>query len=84
MLPVNYKRALFALKKQAQAVTGMLPGDTIKKNVAQIQLGKAQQEMHSVDAECRHIIKLLMNSKDRDITIPTMTETQLAELLEHK
>jgi hypothetical protein len=82
-LPDSYKSALIALKDQATAVTGMLPGES-KESAAQAQilLDDAQRRMAEFKAETGHIVRLLMKSKDHDLTIPTMTEDDLERLLE--
>lgn len=77
-LSENYRKALAALKDQAAAVNASLIGD---KDGAG-NLADAQDRMDKVHQETSHIVELVMNQPlDSAITIPDMTETDLASLL---
>ena len=62
--------------KQAEAVTKAFPNSADKD-----ELAEAQNLMSKHDKECGHIGRMVMKSK-LDISIPTITEQQLFELLE--
>lgn len=78
----SYKAALKALKDQAAAASGMLPGEGGDIGKSKKLLDDARRRMVEFDFEVKHIVRLLMKSKDHDLTIPTMTEDDLEILLE--
>lgn len=77
MLPESYKQALLGLQGQARAAAVMLTD----KAAGKAALADAQRLMVKHDAECKRIVRLVMASEDGLLTIPTLTEKRLAELL---
>lgn len=76
-LPETYRKALRALKDQADAAMVMAKD----KAAGKAALGDAHQRMSEHDVECKTIVRLLMKSSDPNLTVPTLTEEQLCVLL---
>lgn len=77
MLPDSYKQALAALQNQAKAAMDMASDKVAGKTA----LADAQRQMAKYDAECKQIVRLVMNNADPDLTIPVLTEERLGTLL---
>lgn len=82
-LSENYKKALTALKDQAEAIRDGLQADNGDKDrlAAKSALRDAQLRLTEVAEETKHIIRLILNPDVQGITIPTMTESDLERLL---
>lgn len=82
-LSENYKRALTALKDQAEAIRDGIQADNGDKDrlAAKSALRDAQRRLTEVAEETKHIVRLILNPDVRGITIPNMTEVDLERLL---
>lgn len=77
MLPDSYKQALKALQDQANAAMLM----TSDKAAGKAALVDAHRQMAKYDAECRKIVRLVMQGAEPGITIPDLTEERLGTML---
>lgn len=77
-LPSNYQSALQALRAQAVAASDLLMG--VPAPAGRLALRDAQRQMVRFERECRHIMAMVM-AADRDLTVPTMTDDDLLQLL---
>lgn len=82
-LSKNYKKALAALKDQAEAIRGGLQADNGDKDrlASKSALRDAQRRLTEVAEETKHIVRLILKPDVKGITIPTMTESDLERLL---
>lgn len=72
-----YKHALAALKAQASAAMLLLEDKAAGTSAMQT----AHRDMIKYDVECQTIVRLVMGCLEPDITIETLTDEKLAEML---
>lgn len=85
MLPTEYKEALRAMKDQASVAAKMLPlldGPPVDKSALRSELKEVHQRISQHSRECGRIVKLLMASDDSALTIETLDEPRLAQLVD--
>lgn len=82
-LSENYKKALTALKDQAEAIRDGLQADHGDKDrlAAKSALRDAQRRLTEVAEETKHIVRLILSADVKGIAIPTMTDMDLEQLL---
>jgi len=83
-LSTEYKEALRAMKDQASIAGKMLPlldGPPVDNSALRSELKEVHQRISQHSRECSRIVKLLMASDDAALTIETLDEQRLADIL---
>ncbi len=80
-LSPRYRAALRALKMQAKAVQGALPGSPGRKPGGALAQAQALMARHNREVNRIMSCVALAAEHDRTLTIPALTERKLAEIL---
>lgn len=79
MLPDSFREAPKALKDQATVATAMIVDDN--RLAKRADLADTQRRMARYSAECKQIVRVVMRSTDKTLTIDSLDDDRLAKEL---